>query len=181
MLTQVGLSPRVRGNPRASIFGTQPSGSIPARAGEPSRAGATSGSCGVYPRACGGTQSSRSDGSTSKGLSPRVRGNPVDVVRRDGGLGSIPARAGEPRPDDGSNFATWVYPRACGGTVAASIVLPPVLGLSPRVRGNPQPTPAATVVLGSIPARAGEPSAPPACRGGRWVYPRACGGTPDSY
>ena len=50
-----GLSPRVRGNLYCgSLVGTQ-SGSIPARAGEPTATTAWCGSKPVYPRACGGT------------------------------------------------------------------------------------------------------------------------------
>ena len=70
-----------------------------------------------------------------------------------------------------------VYPRACGGTVAIPPGAELKSGLSPRVRGNPSPMLAFECLLGSIPARAGEPA-------GEWpgtykstVYPRACGGT----
>ena len=70
-----GLSPRVRGNRGRKSRGALRSGSIPACAGEP---------CGrtsrwswptVYPRVCGGTNSSPCHISQSSGLSPRVRGN----------------------------------------------------------------------------------------------------------
>ena len=52
----------------------------------------------------------------SRGLSPRVRGNPQPLAEVFHTLGSIPACAGEP-----SRSATWaciqtVYPRVCGGT-----------------------------------------------------------------
>ena len=50
----------------------------------------------VYPRVCGGTAEGGSNSAQRRGLSPRVRGNPVPgesglVLRR-----SIPACAGEP-------------------------------------------------------------------------------------
>ena len=123
----LGLSPRVRGNldrhPRGSeparfgrnmtaLRGSIPAGScrhssrspdevaggsIPAGAGEP----ASLVCCIVYPRGCGGTDV---DADRSRGLSPRVRGNPSPrrgrrchpnrrTVRPEG---SIPAGAGEP-------------------------------------------------------------------------------------
>ena len=59
----------------------------------------------------------------------------------------------------------------CGGTGYSR------LGLSPRVRGNPERLNLVADDPRSIPARAGEPL----CRGrkqdARGVYPRACGGT----
>ena len=55
-----GLSPRVRGNPRASANATLARGSIPACAGEPA-GGCRCGSSGrVYPRVCGGTGAAES-------------------------------------------------------------------------------------------------------------------------
>ena len=50
-----GLSPRVRGNPPASVEGLLPAGSIPACAGEPRSSRPAPGSRWVYPRVCGGT------------------------------------------------------------------------------------------------------------------------------
>ena len=91
---------------------------------------------------------------------------------------SIPARAGEPQRTRLADLIHGVYPRACGGasgTVSASRYCS---GLSPRVRGSLGNGFGLTVLLRSIPARAGEPQA-------RWrlvwpvpVYPRACGGAP---
>ena len=70
-----------------------------------------------------------------------------------------------------------VYPRACGGTRAPVSVSVSVLGLSPRVRGNPPAHSRADHGYWSIPARAGEPISPMRLISGRTVYPRACGGT----
>ena len=71
-----------------------------------------------------------------------------------------------------------VYPRACGGTLNAEMPALPRHGLSPRLRGNPHLLVTGARLERSIPAPAGEPgrAAGPAPR--RWVYPRACGGTP---
>ncbi len=52
-----------------------------------------------------------------------------------------------------------------------------IQGLSPRVRGNPAEYVAAWICVGSIPARAGEPSTSLPCARTIRVYPRACGGT----
>ena len=113
-----GLSPRVRGNRPGWAWHGLARGSIPACAGKPgaitsSRRGGT-----VYPRVCGETtQTIGIDGHT-RGLSPRVRGNPpygraAAFFRR-----SIPACAGKPAPRGLSPASAWVYPRVCGETPA---------------------------------------------------------------
>ena len=95
-VTVEGLSPRVRGNLKNSLWGNSALWSIPACAGEPHSAGAKSSYCTVYPRVCGGTPISTVRLTSANGLSPRVRGNhssgAVIVSRRR----SIPACAGEP-------------------------------------------------------------------------------------
>jgi len=74
----MGLSPRVRGNPTPWHTST----------------------CSetVYPRACGGTTGMRRRPVVQQGLSPRVRGNHWPLSLSMPMPGSIPARAGEPRP-----------------------------------------------------------------------------------
>ena len=84
---------------------------------------------GVYPRACGGTRARCRITVLVMGLSPRVRGNRVQLTWQIGQRLSIPARAGEPNVcriinsrsrDAGepptSQVRCEVYPRACGGT-----------------------------------------------------------------
>ena len=92
-----GLSPRVRGNPVRDTALSEEQRSIPACAGEPRTSRRPSHRSGVYPRVCGGTAKVRPLAQEIRGLSPRVRGNPI--VRPVAGriLGSIPACAGEPR------------------------------------------------------------------------------------
>ena len=70
-----------------------------------------------------------------------------------------------------------VYPRVCGGTVDASDGLCTLMGLSPRVRGNPPGPPWAGLLPRSIPACAGEPNVRGTGRRPSQVYPRVCGGT----
>ena len=131
-----GLSPRVRGNPTTLRMPPLEPRSIPARAGEPRPFPGVIGMEPVYPRACGGTQPAARTTTEDDGLSPRVRGNHFLWRFRRPVVGSIPARAGEPRTSIGT--LTWrrVYPRACGGTVLARIRAYAGMGLSPRVRGN---------------------------------------------
>ena len=176
----MGLSPRVRGNLYQRRLIVPFLGSIPARAGEPSGSRDGSGRPRVYPRACGGTNPIVAAITRSWGLSPRVRGNRNSLLLPVHHDGSIPARAGEPAASSRIGRHERVYPRACGGT--AGLISLPLLGegLSPRVRGNLPALPSLVPRPGSIPARAGEPSAPRRDRAGFRVYPRACGGTGDA-
>ena len=172
-----GLSPRVRGNQLGRVVLRETAGSIPACAGEPRRGSDRGSRTGVYPRVCGGTCSRTLARLRSRGLSPRVRGNPGGVEADVAGSGSIPACAGEPVRAGGDRAGGRVYPRVCGGTGSASCCAPPQRGLSPRVRGNQPPPRPATPRHGSIPACAGEPRPPPGGPLRRRVYPRVCGGT----
>ena len=72
----LGLSPRVRGNPRRSDFDGERGRSIPACAGEPARPVSKAAPESVYPRVCGGTVMMTMPWGMRTGLSPRVRGNP---------------------------------------------------------------------------------------------------------
>ena len=111
-----GLSPRVRGNLRCSRRVLHPLGSIPACAGEPGGTQAGDPHHRVYPRVCGGTSIAVPESWTLPGLSPRVRGNLMDVVPLANLLRSIPACAGEPLGLVGICGVGLVYPRVCGGT-----------------------------------------------------------------
>ena len=91
----------------------------------------------VYPRVCGGTEILDAARSVPAGLSPRVRGNLLDVADWEMENRSIPACAGEPLWIRGSASMTKVYPRVCGGTQASLLRGYNRKGLSPRVRGNP--------------------------------------------
>ncbi len=173
----LGLSPRVRGNPRSARARSRTSGSIPARAGEPGSHPTSCRSARVYPRACGGTMPSRSGLADLPGLSPRVRGNHYPPVRIVVSVRSIPARAGEPYRRSTRCRPPGVYLRACGGTPQSIGGGPLGYGLSPRVRGNRRSEGGIPWHEGSIPARAGEPGLGDGGVDLLQVYPRACGGT----
>ncbi len=132
-----GLSPRLRGNRhchRRPYLGHR---SIPALAGEPSRASRLKGILKVYPRACGGTSFTLVVADLAGGLSPRLRGNRSGIGSLHPLLGSIPALAGEPQVWVQAPPPPRVYPRACGGTTDRATVITKLEGLSPRLRGNP--------------------------------------------
>ena len=174
----VGLSPRVRGNLRATCICRSRIGSIPACAGEPSSITALMLSMTVYPRVCGGTESPYRSKSTWSGLSPRVRGNRRYSSSLWRGSGSIPACAGEPLLRRILVRIRRVYPRVCGGTCAVRSRSSLIPGLSPRVRGNRRGSSIFAQIAGSIPACAGEPCTSRRKRRPQRVYPRVCGGTP---
>ncbi len=173
----LGLSPRVRGNHMAFSKHTQVGRSIPACAGEPYSRDDIWREGPVYPRVCGGTPTIAQQPAPDEGLSPRVRGNRGRSSRAARPGGSIPACAGEPSKADAAPRRARVYPRVCGGTSPRSACLQCVMGLSPRVRGNPQPPRSWVVDGGSIPACAGEPCTRQRRPTTTRVYPRVCGGT----
>ena len=131
-----GLSPRVRGNRHDAARARQQDGSIPACAGEPTSRANPRRRRRVYPRVCGGTSVPSAYSTMIAGLSPRVRGNRLQIDRGDPALGSIPACAGEPQGVCISTWSKWVYPRVCGGTESDTPLTSGIQGLSPRVRGN---------------------------------------------
>ena len=90
---------------------------------------------------------------------------------------SIPACAGEPFVAALLGLLPRVYPRVCGGPTTVVQRLVPIVGLSPRVRGNRSDRAGPRFPGRSIPACAGEPEAVAAAGGNERVYPRVCGGT----
>ena len=152
-----GLSPRVRGNPSTARASTGRARSIPASAGEPTLGKRRAILLRVYPRECGGTGDLALESQELAGLSPRVRGNRSGRAGEPLRRGSIPASAGEPEQAAHDGHVLGVYPRECGGTVRKAMGPCSCAGLSPRVRGNPDRTPAEEASTGSIPASAGEP------------------------
>ena len=167
----------MRGNPVGAGGLRYDAGSIPACAGEPRPLSSAGCPMWVYPRVCGGTGVLLAGAGAAIGLSPRVRGNRGGTTIRLPYKGSIPACAGEPARRRACTTTTRVYPRVCGGTVEAVAAARLLLGLSPRVRGNPRRAAGGAGASGSIPACAGEPCPPAFLTDVAAVYPRVCGGT----
>ena len=150
----------MRGNLDDLQIGRRHIRSIPALAGEPAPGSLARLLRTVYPRACGGTWASPSYCHSSRGLSPRLRGNRLPIYTALSGCRSIP--------------------RACGGTPIVQDMTLRLMGLSPRLRGN-HVRPFCRRNNGrSIPALAGEPFYGDETPGGPGVYPRACGGTSEA-
>ncbi len=109
------------------------------------------------------------------GLSPPVRGSPCGATAISDGTGSIPARAGKPTNFIGIGITTGVYPRPCGEASSAEFLPRNSHGLSPPVRGSLPVGPRRRSADGSIPARAGKPTASDGTLSATVVYPRPCG------
>ena len=106
-----------------------------------------------------------------------MRGNRPVRRRRANAAGSIPAYAGEPAECARPRAPSKVYPRVCGGTVAAKQQPCGCAGLSPRMRGNLIGRRRRGRRVRSIPAYAGEPEGGVHSVAVGGVYPRVCGGT----
>ena len=189
--TGTGPSPRVRGILRDTRSPGRPTGSIPARAGNPRRRGQRLDDRAVHPRACGESGVLRGRRRTGGGPSPRVRGIPAGAPGRDRGPASIPARAGNPSERLPGPRLERVHPRACGESRCRDAAEAWRVGPSPRVRGIPEEALAAALdahEAGVHPRACGESSVSagnpvgtpgpsprvrgiPACRGG----PSVCG------
>ena len=92
-----GLSPHLRGSPQHLIDEGLEERPIPAPAGEPSHVDALAWLGGAYPRTCGGARPGVVPSAGASGLSPHLRGSLYAFPQKGGGIGPIPAPAGEPR------------------------------------------------------------------------------------
>ncbi len=152
-------------------------GTIPACAGEPLPQSLLFLQQKDYPRVCGGTRPVRVSSIARWGLSPRVRGNPRQVLDCRPHPRTIPACAGEPCTPRVRPVHRRDYPRVCGGTSPERGVEMSGYGLSPRVRGNLHRRQRPLPRLGTIPACAGEPPVLYPADSQSADYPRVCGGT----
>ena len=134
----------------------------------------------VYPRVGGATTAATNTLSLRTGLSPRGRGNHGQVPDAQQQQRSIPAWAGQPAPPCGDQTPQRVYPRVGGATPTWSGVVWSGWGLSPRGRGNRDVAVPQLVLLGSIPAWAGQPQVSERECYPCTVYP-AWAGQPEKY
>ena len=172
-----GLSPRMRGNPEACGAAAGQFGSIPTHAGKPAARVVFFTASRVYPHACGETSPCTPWCVSCAGLSPRMRGNRLQLVDCRHGRGSIPTHAGKPGKHERLGICRRVYPHACGETHIAPTYNILSMGLSPRMRGNHVLRRARDAAEGSIPTHAGKPSCGCTERSTARVYPHACGET----
>ncbi len=176
-----GLSPRLRGNHSKPAGGKSGKRSIPALTGKPAPALRGARRSEVYPRAYGETQKLIQDNISNTGLSPRLRGNQILGAVLPAPRGSIPALTGKPPASQPAHGLRRVYPRAYGETRDTSVPLLAVMGLSPRLRGNPHTSRRHPDEVGSIPALTGKPHSGKLSVEEWQVYPRAYGETVPAF
>ncbi len=111
-----GLSPRVRGNQKPKPRRGASYRSIPACTGKPAFSASLSAFISVYPRVYGETTDWTWTGYRTTGLSPRVRGNPFNLVHLVFHVRSIPACTGKPGTAAPPARRRGVYPRVYGET-----------------------------------------------------------------
>ena len=191
-----GSSPQVRGRLFALIAAYLVLGLIPAGAGQTSAEPAAASACPAHPRRCGADP--RTDylggfftglipagaGQTSwemvirpfsTGSSPQVRGRRVAAVYMLAALGLIPAGAGQTRAVRAAHASSWAHPRRCGADFRGVRGRRCVCGSSPQVRGRLVACAAFGVVLGLIPAGAGQTNPVLSMRRCVRAHPRRCG------
>ena len=131
----------------------------------------------VYPRVYGETLPTLYVFPQDKGLSPRVRGNRLQLRVDEPRPRSIPACTGKPQWRAPRPSVKRVYPRVYGETESTPPAIWMSTGLSPRVRGNPPPTRQSWPWRRSIPACTGKPLGPVVLPILQEVYPRVYGET----
>ena len=114
------------------------------------------------------------------GPSPPTRGNLQRSFADHCFFGTIPAYAGEPSVVSVSSPMTRDHPRLRGGTNGKTLDGGYATGPSPPTRGNQCYDRARRVIVGTIPAYAGEPYRRAACAVLAEDHPRLRGGTPAS-
>ena len=92
-------------------------------------------------------------------------------------MGSIPARAEQTLPPSLLNANHQGLSRSRGGTAIMASGVMYAYGLSPLARGNHVRVNGDCLILGPIPARAGEPNSGVGCTALAGAYPRSRGGT----
>ena len=132
---------------------------LPAPAGDTSASTCSRTAGAVYPRVCGEMSRRRSGGA----ISP-------DYLRICGGDGTF---------DGGSSAFSGLSPRMRGGDEREASSKAIMNGLSPRRRGSLGSVAGDRVLVGFIPANAGETAITRRCGRGAGVYPRECGGSPN--
>ena len=157
-----GSSPRVRGRRGGSAPVVDASGLIPASAGQTAARQSAGRRSPAHPRECGADRLRDLRGDARHGSSPRVRGRPTVSTPTLIVIGLIPASAGQTADKSQNQRSKPAHPRECGADSASMSAAAMSSGSSPRVRGRRRGRYWRRVVLGLIPASAGQ-TYPPVC------------------
>ena len=148
---------------------------IPAHAGNTSRSLPVGLRSSDHPRACGEHIYYNDDGTIKTGSSPRMRGTPSPPTARPTRPRIIPAHAGNTRALRVARLRWSDHPRACGEHGISGCTVWLYCGSSPRMRGTLRPPTAWRLIVGIIPAHAGNTPPPVPPRPDVTDHPRACG------
>ena len=170
-----GSSPRMRGTPYIECSCLNGTGIIPAHAGNTYENGCTVVKYRDHPRACGEHRKPLTRHVTPQGSSPRMRGT-LDVQQTAaGGVGIIPAHAGNTQPLPLGHPVLRDHPRACGEHTSSLFSTSACRGSSPRMRGTLIPSFRRPVLMRIIPAHAGNTGGVNNYNNPTRDHPRACG------
>ena len=154
-LAGVGSSPHVRGTPDLRLVRVHALGIIPACAGNTRRHLISPAASRDHPRMCGEHFRIPSFSPAPAGSSPHVRGTRRQGSGRDRTHGIIPACAGNTPVGWHHGWHAWDHPRMCGEHRHAGVGSMGSVGSSPHVRGTLDHCKSLLLVVGIIPACAG--------------------------
>ena len=152
---QAGSSPRVRGTPLRRPRVPFPTGIIPACAGNTETEKTSRWSPQDHPRVCGEHAGDRAIRLSGRGSSPRVRGTRRRLAHAHLHSGIIPACAGNTSTGCASSCCARDHPRVCGEHYTCPTFHSSISGSSPRVRGTQYLSSKPVIIVGIIPACAG--------------------------
>ncbi len=133
-----------------------------------------------YPHMLGGTTSVNASAAPAMGLSQVARGKLAGQAKVVFPHGPIPACAGETKKHRLMPVPSGAYPRVRGGNVGGGACQNQGRGLSPRARGKQMLCKFTGLVLGPIPACAGETADRAVTPESMRAYPRVRGGNSAS-
>ena len=154
-----GSSPLARGTQEQPQLLHRRTGLIPARAGNTTCTASRIPTRGAHPRSRGEHRARRSFALRSWGSSPLARGTPANKWLVVASHGLIPARAGNTLGINGANFVLGAHPRSRGEHTETPTGWDVTMGSSPLARGTLWLGSLRGLVLGLIPARAGNTGA----------------------
>ena len=145
----------MRGTPWHGYASGNPSGIIPAYAGNTLEQSLGRRFVGDHPRVCGEHMVKPVTVCVTTGSSPRMRGTLRDVRPAHVTHGIIPAYAGNTSPPTKRTARARDHPRVCGEHRFNHLNLDSAIGSSPRMRGTLRHRRRTATIRGIIPAYAG--------------------------
>ena len=134
----LGSSPHMRGTLGVHESTSLVIGIIPAYAGNTPNICILSRFARDHPRICGEHVMAQNAPFENPGSSPHMRGTPENAPARSGGLGIIPAYAGNTSPPTKRTVKARDHPRICGEHMKYPHLDGATPGSSPHMRGTPR-------------------------------------------